>query len=194
VSTAGVVPGIRKLAESGLGVRLAVSLNATTQEARARLMPRAARTPLAELLRAARAYAERFRSRTTIEYVLIRGVNDSFEDADRLGEMFRGGPFKINLIPYNPGADPGLVRPDRERVDAFAKWLYPRAPVVTVRWSMGPDISAACGQLRVEIERTGRRRPASRRAASGGAGPAGNLPAPTPSEGLASRAGSELDG
>ncbi len=159
VSTAGVVPGIRKLADSGLGIGLAVSVNATTQEARARLMPRAARTPLPELIAAARAYAERFGSRVTMEYVLMQGVNDSREDAERLGKMFRGGPFKINIIPYNPGADTGLERPDRERVDRFAQWVWPNAPVVTVRWSMGPDIAAACGQLRTEIETPSRKTP-----------------------------------
>ena len=157
VSTSGVLPGIRKLAESGLGVRLAVSLNATTQSQREQLMPRAAKTPLPELIDAAREYANRFRERVTMEYVLIRDRNDSLEDADRLARLLRGGPFKINVIPYNPGAGPELARPDVERVDAFARRLHPNAPVVTVRWSMGPDIAAACGQLRVDVEGEGRR-------------------------------------
>jgi 23S rRNA (adenine2503-C2)-methyltransferase len=147
VSTAGVLSGIRRLADTGLGVRLALSLNATTEEVRARLMPKAARTPLRELLAAARGYAERYGSRVTIEYVLLRRINDTEEDARRLGRMLRGGPFKINIIPYNPGAGTGLDAPDRERVDTFARRVWPQAPVVTVRWSMGPDISAACGQL-----------------------------------------------
>jgi 23S rRNA (adenine2503-C2)-methyltransferase len=152
VSTAGALPGIRKLAESGLSVRLAVSLNAPTQELREALMPRAAQTPLKDLVRAAREYAERTRDRVTMEYVLMRGVNDRPEHADRLAKLLRGGPFKINLIPYNPGARPELERPDAEAVDAFATRLHPQAPVVTVRWSMGPDISAACGQLKTEME------------------------------------------
>ncbi|GJM45363.1 MAG: dual-specificity RNA methyltransferase RlmN [Gemmatimonadota bacterium] len=154
VSTAGGIAGMRKLADSGLGVRLAVSLNATTQEERERLMPKAAKVPLLELVAAARDYAERTNDRATMEYVLMRGVNDRPEDADRLGDLFRGGPFKINLIPYNPGGNGQLERPDREAVDAFARRLYPQAPVVTVRWSMGPDIAAACGQLKTEVERT----------------------------------------
>ncbi len=157
VSTAGVVPGIRKLADSELGVGLAVSVNATTQEAREKLMPRAARTPLPELIAAARTYAERFGARATMEYVLMRGVNDTPDDARRLGRLFRGGPFKINIIPYNPGSGAGLERPDRERVDEFARLVWPDAPVVTVRWSMGPDIAAACGQLSTESR--GRRTP-----------------------------------
>lgn len=124
-------------------------------------MPRAARTPLAGLVAAARDYARRTENRVTMEYVLIRGMNDTDADADRLGTLLRGGPFKINLIPYNPGARPDLLRPDRERVDAFARRLWPRAPVVTVRWSQGPDIAAACGQLRTEVEGL-RRRPTAR--------------------------------
>jgi 23S rRNA (adenine2503-C2)-methyltransferase len=161
VSTAGALPGMRKLAESGLGVRLAVSLNAPTQEMREALMPKAARIPLPELLRAARDYAELTRNRVTLEYVLMRDVNDAPEHADRLARLVRGGPFKINLIPYNPGASPELERPDVARVDAFATRLHPQAPVVTVRWSMGPDIAAACGQLHTEVEKTKRERPAA---------------------------------
>lgn len=152
VSTAGALAGMRKLAESGLGVRLAVSLNAPTQELREALMPKAAQVPVKELLRAARDYAHAVRNRVTLEYVLMREVNDTPAHADRLARLVKGGPFKINLIPYNPGAAPELERPDRERVDAFASRLHPQAPVVTVRWSMGPDISAACGQLRTEVE------------------------------------------
>ncbi|MGQ0722298.1 MAG: 23S rRNA (adenine(2503)-C(2))-methyltransferase RlmN [Candidatus Eiseniibacteriota bacterium] len=159
VSTAGVVPGIKRLQQSGLGVRLAVSLNAPTQSLRERLMPRAAKTPLPELMAAARGYAEATGNRVTLEYVLMKGVNDTDTDADRLGSLVRGGPFKINVIPYNPGASPELERPDRERVDAFARRLWPVAPVVTVRWSMGPDIAAACGQLRTEVDGAQRRGP-----------------------------------
>ena len=154
VSTAGALPGMRRLAGSGLGVRLAVSLNAPTQELREALMPRAAKIPLKELLRAARDYAHAVRARVTLEYVLMRDVNDTPAHADRLARLVKGGPFKVNLIPYNPGAAPELERPDRARVDAFASRLQGKVPVVTVRWSMGPDISAACGQLHTEMERS----------------------------------------
>jgi 23S rRNA (adenine2503-C2)-methyltransferase len=164
VSTSGVVPGIRKLAASGTEVGLAVSLNATTEESRQRLMPRAAKTPIPELMSAARDYAVRTKRRVTIEYVLIQDVNDSPQDAERLAALVRGGPFKVNVIPYNPGASPDFTRPDRERVDAFATRLHPTAPVVTVRWSMGPDIAAACGQLKVEQEKTRREARETRRA------------------------------
>lgn len=187
VSTAGVIPGIRRLGESGLGVRLAVSLNATTQSAREMLMPRAAKTKLADLLNAARAYAERTGDRVTVEYVLMKGVNDSGEDADRLAALVRGGPFKLNVIPYNPGASAVLERPDRDRVDWFAKRLWPQAPVVTVRWSQGPDIGAACGQLRTEVEGTPR----------GGRAPGGDAGKRTgerPLESLPGMRGGPLDG
>ena len=113
--------------------------------------------------------------------MLIRDVNDSREDARRLAALVRGGPFKINVIPYNPGASTELERPDRERVDAFATWLHPIAPIVTVRWSMGPDIAAACGQLRVELERSrdeARRDRKSRR--EGATGGAAGRPLPIP--------------
>ena len=92
---------------------------------------RAAKTDLAELVRAARDYAERFRERVTIEYVLMHGVNDAPEDADRLAALLGGGPFKINLIPYNPGASEDLVRPSREQVDRFAQRLFPRSPAAS---------------------------------------------------------------
>jgi 23S rRNA (adenine2503-C2)-methyltransferase len=180
VSTSGVVPGIRKLAESGTEVGLAVSLNATTDESRRRLMPRAAKTAIADLMGAARDYAHRTRRRVTIEYVLIRDVNDSREDAMRLAKLVRGGPFKVNVIPYNPGASPELARPDRERVDAFATLLHPTAPVVTVRWSMGPDIAAACGQLHVELEKTRQEAREIRKAETGGDG---SRPLPIPGAG-----------
>ncbi|NNE43749.1 MAG: 23S rRNA (adenine(2503)-C(2))-methyltransferase RlmN, partial [Gemmatimonadetes bacterium] len=136
-----------------------VSLNATTQEQRARLMPRAAKTSIPELLKAAARYAKQVNDRVTIEYVLMAGVNDSNEDADRLARLLKNGPYKINVIPYNPGAGAGLERPSKERVDAFAKRLWPQAPVVTVRWSQGPDIAAACGQLRTQIDGPPRRAP-----------------------------------
>jgi len=171
VSTAGALPGIRKLAESGLGVKLAVSLNAPTQGLREALMPRAARTPLRELLRAAREYAERTAGRVTLEYVLIREVNDGADHADRLARLVGGGPFKVNLIPYNPGATPELERPERARVDAFATRLHARVPVVTVRWSLGPDISAACGQLRTEVEAGDARRAGGARTKREGSAP-----------------------
>lgn len=147
VSTSGLVPQIRKLAEEGLQLGLAISLHATTDELRDRLVPVNRRWPLRELMTAAREYGERTGRRVTLEYTLLAGVNDRAEDADRLADMARALPSKINLIPYNPV--PGLEwkRPERKAVEAFAHRLLPRAPAVTVRRTLGGEIWAACGQL-----------------------------------------------
>ena len=147
VSTSGLVPQIRKLAGEGLQLGLAISLHATTDELRDRLVPVNRRWPLRELMAAAREYGERSGRRVTLEYTLLAGVNDRAEDADRLADMARALPSKINLIPYNPV--PGLTwkRPERRAVEAFAHRLEPRAPAVTVRRTLGGEIWAACGQL-----------------------------------------------
>jgi 23S rRNA (adenine2503-C2)-methyltransferase len=147
VSTSGLVPQIRKLAGEGLPLGLAVSLHATTDELRDRLVPVNRRWPLSELMAAAREYGERAGRRVTLEYTLLAGVNDRAEDADRLAAMARSLPSKINLIPYNPV--PGLEwkRPERRAVEAFAHRLLPVAPAVTVRRTLGGEIWAACGQL-----------------------------------------------
>jgi 23S rRNA (adenine2503-C2)-methyltransferase len=147
VSTSGIVPGIRRLAEQGLPLGLALSLHATTDELRNQLVPLNQRWPLAELLAATRDYSRKVGRRTTIEYILLAGVNDRAEDAHRLAAIARSLPSKINLIPYNPV--PGLPwqRPTPEAVQSFAELLYPNAPAVTVRNTMGGEIWAACGQL-----------------------------------------------
>jgi 23S rRNA (adenine2503-C2)-methyltransferase len=147
VSTSGLVPQIEKLAGEGLQLGLAISLHATTDELRDRLVPVNKRWPLSKLIAAARAYGERTGRRVTLEYTLLAGVNDRAEDADRLAAMARALPSKINLIPYNPV--PGLEwkRPERRAVEAFAHRLLPVAPAVTVRRTLGGEIWAACGQL-----------------------------------------------
>jgi 23S rRNA (adenine2503-C2)-methyltransferase len=147
VSTSGLVPGMRQLSQEGLAVGLALSLHATTDELRDELVPVNKRWPLAELLPAARDYGRATGRRVTLEYTLLGGVNDRDEDADRLAAIARDLPSKINLIPYNPV--PGLPwkRPSPEAVEAFAQRLYPRAPAVTVRHTLGGEIWAACGQL-----------------------------------------------
>jgi 23S rRNA (adenine2503-C2)-methyltransferase len=147
VSTSGLVPQIRALAEEGMAVGLAVSLHATTDELRNQLVPVNQRWPLAELLPAAREFGQKTGRRVTLEYTLMAGVNDRPEDADRLGRIARDLPSKINLIPYNPV--PGLPwkRPTPEAVTAFAERLYPNAPAVMVRQTLGGEIWAACGQL-----------------------------------------------
>ncbi len=147
VSTSGLVPQMRQLAAERLPVGLALSLHATTDALRDQLVPINKRWPLAELIPAARDYGRQSGRRVTLEYTLIAGVNDSPDDADRLGAVARDLPSKINLIPYNPV--PGLPwrRPAPDAVEAFAHRLYPRAPAVTVRQTLGGEIWAACGQL-----------------------------------------------
>ncbi|MCU0292002.1 MAG: 23S rRNA (adenine(2503)-C(2))-methyltransferase RlmN [Thermoanaerobaculaceae bacterium] len=150
VSTSGIVPGLRRLAALPRRPNLAVSLNATTQAQRARLMPAAARWPLDELLDALHAYPLERGRRITVEYVLLAGINDSPDDARRLPVLLRGLPVKVNLIPLNPDPQflPGLQAPDEERINAFAATLAAAHMNVTVRWSKGREVAAACGQLR----------------------------------------------
>jgi 23S rRNA (adenine2503-C2)-methyltransferase len=149
VSTSGLVPMIRKLGEE-TPVKLAVSLNATTDAQRDALMPINRRWPLAELMAACRAFPARNGRRITFEYVLLGGVNDAPEDARRLADLVRGIPAKVNLIPYN--ASPGLsfAAPPASRVVEFQEVLAARHLTVVVRKNRGRDISAACGQLAAE--------------------------------------------
>jgi 23S rRNA (adenine2503-C2)-methyltransferase len=146
VSTAGVVPRMAALA--GIGpVRLAVSLHATTDLVRDRLVPLNRRFPLAELLEACRAHPAGRRDPISFEYTLIAGVNDSVEDAERLGQMVQGMRAKVNLIALNEHPATHHRRPDDAVVDRFAGTLARAGVRVSVRRSRGGDILAACGQL-----------------------------------------------
>lgn len=147
VSTVGLVPEIYQLADSGLGVKLAISLNATTDRERSHIMPVNRRYPLLELMTAAKYYARAIDNRITFEYVVLSGVNDREEDARRLAKLVHGVPCKINLIPYNPSPLLSFSRPAQDRLLYFRDLLYPSCPAVTVRYSKGLDIDAACGQL-----------------------------------------------
>jgi len=148
LSTAGLVPQIERLAKEKIKIGLAISLNATTDRLRDWLMPINRKYPLREVLRATKRFTQIRKRRITFEYLLIAGVNDSFDDATRLAKLVKGIPCKINLIPYNPIANIKFKRPDPQRVELFKRWLYPLTPTVTLRESKGRDIGAACGQLR----------------------------------------------
>ncbi len=148
LSTDGIVPGIDRLGASGLKVNLAVSLNASTDEVRDRIMPVNRRYPLSALLAACRRFPLDNRRRITFEYVLLGGVNDSTEDAERVARLLRGIRCKINLIPFNPFAGSPFRRPDDATVRRFQRVLLDRQYTAPVRESRGRDISAACGQLR----------------------------------------------
>lgn len=147
LSTVGLVPEILRLAAEPDPPRLALSINATTDEARAELMPVARRYPLPELLEAARRFAEGHRDRVTFEYVLLAGVNDSDADARRLVRLVHGVRAKVNLIPFNPTPALPYERPGAERVRAFRDLLLARGVPASIRRSRGRDVEGACGQL-----------------------------------------------
>jgi len=147
VSTVGLVPGIERLAKDGAGLKLALSLNATTDQVRGKLMPVNRKYPLDVLLPAVEAFARITRSRVTLEYVLIEGLNDTPEDAERLGRIAARFPSKVNIIPFNPSDLFFYRRPSPQAVNAFARAVWGHKTTVTVRYSKGVDILAACGQL-----------------------------------------------
>ena len=150
VSTAGILPGIRWLAGLEKRPKLAVSLNAPDQERREQLMPIARRYPLDDLFSALREFPLERGRRITFEYVLIRDFNDAETDASAVAGLIHGIPCKINVIPLNedPQHVPDLRRPDVDTVNRFAVRLRDSGATVTVRWSRGADVAAACGQLR----------------------------------------------
>jgi 23S rRNA (adenine2503-C2)-methyltransferase len=146
VSTSGLVPQIEKLGQVA-PVNLAISLNATTDEVRDRVMPVNKRWPIAALLEAVRNYPLPPRRKLTFEYVLLGGVNDTDDDARRLLKLLKGLPARVNLIPWNPFDGTAYARPDDERVRTFQRILLNRGLTATVRVTKGLDIDAACGQL-----------------------------------------------
>jgi 23S rRNA (adenine2503-C2)-methyltransferase len=149
VSTSGLVPVMRRLGEE-TQVKLAVSLNATTDAQRDALMPLNRRWPIGELLAACRDFPMKQGRRITFEYVLLGGVNDADGDAERLAKLLRGLPAKVNLIPYNDNPGLGFRAPAPERVEAFHARLVARQVTAVVRKNRGRDIAAACGQLAAE--------------------------------------------
>lgn len=147
VSTVGLAPAIKRFVESGIEANLAISLNATTDEVRERIMPVNKRFPISVLMKTLRELPLKPRKRLTIEYVMLAGVNDTEADLTRLPRLLKGIPVKINLIPYNTNADLGFDRPAEDKVLRWQKDLMKYGFVVTVRRSKGQDIDAACGQL-----------------------------------------------
>jgi 23S rRNA (adenine2503-C2)-methyltransferase len=146
VSTAGIVPRIRDLGRD-VQTQLAVSLNATTDQARDRIMPINRKWPLGELVEAMRGYPLQRRRRITIEYVLLAGVNDSLEDARRLPRLLAGIPIKVNLLQLNAHERTDLAPSDPAQVLRFQEVLHRAGVNAIIRTPRGRDISAACGQL-----------------------------------------------
>ena len=166
LSTSGVVPQIRQCGEE-LNVNLAISLHATHDEQRSAIMPINNKYPLAELLEACRTYpgVSTIR-RITFEYVMLKDVNDTDEDARRLMLMLRDIPCKINLIPFNDWEGSGYECSTRERIRAFAKILEDDGYDAPIRKTRGADILAACGQLKSESQRARKSDPAAPASAS----------------------------
>jgi 23S rRNA (adenine2503-C2)-methyltransferase len=149
VSTVGILPGLAAFARRPEQFRLAISLHATTSAQRLAIMPIEKKYDLEAVLKA----AEAFRKRVTFEYVMIGGANDSDADADRLAKLARRLGALVNILPLHPGGAPDLTPTAAPRIRAFAERLRNQGIEATVRRSRGLDINAACGQLRVEVEK-----------------------------------------
>ena len=148
VSTCGIVPRMRELADKNLQITLALSLHASTQEKRLQLMPVANKYEILEVIDACKYYFDKTGRRVTFEYSLVGGVNDTEEDAKNLSALIKGMNCHINLIPVNPIKERDFVQPDNSVTREFKNKLEKNGINVTIRREMGRDIDGACGQLR----------------------------------------------
>ena len=155
VSTAGIVPRICDFGQESIRPKLAISLNASNDELRTRLMPINKKWNLEKLMAAAREFPLRNRERLTFEYVLLEQVNDSPQNAQEVVELIRRVRAKVNLIPLNPGPEIDFRTPSEERVRAFQKVLVSAGVPTFIRRPRGRDIYAACGQLKRTLELVG---------------------------------------
>jgi 23S rRNA (adenine2503-C2)-methyltransferase len=155
VSTSGLAPQIRELADESTQFRLALSLHGATDEVRGKIMPVNRKYPLKVLLEACDYYVAK-KGRLTFEYILIAGVNDTDEQARELAKIARRLSAKINLIPYNTVEGLEWSRPSRARQEKFQSILRKHGVIATLRREKGHDIAAACGQLRLQTERAAR--------------------------------------
>lgn len=151
VSTCGIVPNMRRLAEENLSLTLALSLHAVTDEKRRELMPIANSYSIAELMEACKYYFEKTGRRITFEYSMVAGVNDSAEDARKLSRLAGGVKAHVNLIPVNPIKERSFIRSGERAILEFKNKLEKNGINVTIRREMGQDIDGACGQLRSRI-------------------------------------------
>lgn len=157
VSTAGIAPKIIELADTGLKVKLALSLHSCFEDVRSKIMPINKKYPLKETLAACRYYAKKTDTRITFEYVMLKDINDRDEDIEALVKLCNSMPSKINVIPFNslehmdPSGFAAELRPtSKKRIDQFVQKLRNRNLTVMVRETQGEDIAAACGQLAVK--------------------------------------------
>jgi 23S rRNA (adenine2503-C2)-methyltransferase len=151
VSTCGLVPQILKLADDVPKVNLAISLHASNDELRKKLLPKSSAWPIRELMNAAKTFSKKTGSRVTFEYIVLDGVNDSEQDAKRLANLVRGpaqhGDYWVNLIAYNPVPGLPYKKPTVEKIEKFKEILETRRVPVRLRKPQGVDIGAGCGQL-----------------------------------------------
>lgn len=153
LSTSGLVDQLDKLANENLHVNLAVSLNAADDETRDRIMPINKKYPIKRLLDCLKSFPLKPRRKFTIEYVLLKGINDSHESAINLSRLLKGIPCKINLIPFNPFESVDYEPPTENRVLAFQEYLLSKNYTVFIRKNRGADILGACGQLATQAEK-----------------------------------------
>jgi 23S rRNA (adenine2503-C2)-methyltransferase len=146
LSTSGIIPGIERLAQEKVRPKLAISLNASSNEQRDKIMPINRKHPIEKLLHACARYPLRPWEHLTFEYVLLGGFNDAPEDARRVARLLGNLRAKVNLIPWNPGELP-YQKPDAARIEEFSRILTDKDIRVFVRYSRGQDVMAACGQL-----------------------------------------------
>jgi len=147
VSTVGLVPGIRRLANEQIPINLAISLHAPNDEVRSAMMPVNKKYPIKDLMAATQEYIDKTHRRVSFEYVLLQGQNDESEHAEQLADLVQGMLCHVNLIPWNPVPGAPLQRSHRKRIDAFQQVLLDCGIACTVRQERGVAIAAACGQL-----------------------------------------------
>lgn len=150
ISTCGIVPGIKRLIKEDLQVELSISLHSPDDKVRSALMGVNNKYPLKELISACREYIKETNRQITFEYVLIKGVNDSRDTAERLAKLIKGLTAKVNLIPYNPSEGTGYLAPGPKSIKEFKQTLDRRGVISIIRVTRGADILAACGQLRAQ--------------------------------------------
>jgi len=157
VSTAGIAPRIRELADSGLNVKLAFSLHSCFEDVRSKIMPINKKYSLAENIEAMKYYAKKTGTRITFEYVMLKGINDRTEDLNALVRLCSKIPSKVNVIPFNSlkhmnpdGFSAQLEPTPRKRIEEFCRRLKDKNVTVIVRYTQGEDIAAACGQLAIQ--------------------------------------------
>ena len=148
LSTCGIVPKIKELADLNLSITLAISLHAFSDEKRKTIMPIANKYSISEILEACKYYMNKTGRRITYEYSLVSGVNDGKEDAKSLAQLLKNMNCHVNLIPVNEIKENSLKRPSKKTIEDFEEILKAHGIEVTVRREMGTDINAACGQLR----------------------------------------------